>query len=233
MGDLIFNLHCASTKDSFCFILFLILNLNQLSVPVLSKPSRMIFPDEVEWDLRPPSCANGSLYCLRSDSYPYSKIERALKLRNISPVDFESDEPSDTGGMAFRDWEPAERPMCSARSTTIYPQVGWTTNKRWKTIINQQGYIQGVVVEICNSEGQPCEVECELKTSTTRCIQKYMKRRLHSLTQNGQVIKETFLMPSSCLCTYKKAKSLIKQISNCNKLNPWRSDANGISFNPK
>lgn len=117
----------------------------------------IVFPDESEENTfpevnlnTPPNCAKGSTFCEDFDSYPYDELQSLLR-RSVDPKIFFGDEDG-ADELNNRIGEPEEHFVCAAVDKTIYPRVGKTRNNEWKVIVNQrdqEGYIQGIRVEIC------------------------------------------------------------------------------------
>ncbi|XP_049820214.1 protein spaetzle isoform X2 [Aethina tumida] len=178
-----------------------------------SSEQEVVFPDEYDMTFDPvpkidgtPKCANGLTFCEEFDAYPYHHVKDILEEEHVHKDLFGKDDvPFE---ITNRIGEDEDVFVCRASQRTIYPKLGKNKNNKWKFIINQDdtdGYIQGIRVETCVREGNTCDVIGDLPSGfTTSCKQKYVYRRLLSLTENGKPVPDTFLLPSACCCAYKR-----------------------------
>ncbi|XP_022911378.2 protein spaetzle-like [Onthophagus taurus] len=180
-----------------------------------SNNQAIIFPDDADEDdsiitpIKPyerPSCAKGSTYCEKIDGYPSDLVERMLQvpspLENLFGIDDGPDE------IANRLGDDEDVSLCQTVDRMIFPKIAKTKSNKWKYIINQDGsdkYVQGIRVESCLNPGQPCSfLSNETLGYTSYCKQKYVYRRLISLSEEGQPTTDVFEVPSACCCSYKK-----------------------------
>ncbi|CAH0551628.1 unnamed protein product [Brassicogethes aeneus] len=183
------------------------------------KVDRISFPDSKEDvggilpRLGDVKCADGLTYCENFDKYPYDRVQNILQHKPVHKELFGYDE--EPTAFVHRMEEFDEHFVCKATTRTIFPTVGKNTNNQWKFIINQKkdGYIQGVRVETCRFPGKRCDILSELPSGyVTACKQKYVYRRLISLSDNGEPAMDTFIMPSACCCSYKKDLDFLSRI---------------------
>ncbi|XP_049821104.1 protein spaetzle-like [Aethina tumida] len=176
----------------------------------MNKSSRdaITFPEEDEIiaprieDLT--KCSNGRTYCETFDKYPTSHVKYVMRENPVYKALFGEEEESEF--ITRRDEE--ETFLCKSKVETIFPKVGKNINNEWRFIINQKddGFVQGIRVETCKSEDLPCDIIGEMSAVyVTKCKQKYVRRRMLSLTNQGEPVPDTFLMPSACCCSYKSA----------------------------
>ncbi|CAL4134205.1 unnamed protein product [Meganyctiphanes norvegica] len=95
----------------------------------------------------------------------------------------------------------SENPVCAAEETIIYPKRARTQNEEWVYVLNQGNTVQGVKVEKCLSNNQPCRLGAANTEVDTVCRQKYIYKKL--LVMNGagtDIVPESVLMPSCCVC---------------------------------
>ncbi|KAL3276965.1 hypothetical protein HHI36_012330 [Cryptolaemus montrouzieri] len=173
----------------------------------------IVFPDEYDvFDSIPriegvPKCANGDTFCEKFDSYPKHHLKQVLQNKEVIREFFGRDEESPViinrhGGLAE-----SVNFLCPSVERTIFPKIGKNKNNKWKYIINQEedGYIQGVRVETCRRKNVPCDLIGELPLGyITSCKQKYIYRRLLSVSDLGAPTPDTFQLPSACCCSYKR-----------------------------
>lgn len=153
-----------------------------------------------------PKCADGKSYCEDIESYPYDFVDNLIQKSNLpTELFFKEEVPNKIVNRNSLD----ESYICASSERTIFPKIAKNKRDEWKYIINQgdkNGYVQGVVVETCRSHGRPCELfgSSLPEGYTTECKQKYTYRRLISITDSGQVVHDSFQMPSACCCSYRR-----------------------------
>ncbi|CAG9824810.1 unnamed protein product [Phaedon cochleariae] len=153
--------------------------------------SDIIFPDDEVEAPAPlrlplirgrPACASGATFCEHFDRYPSHQLKHILSRHSLGKELFGMDESPDE--VAGRDGS-GESFVCGSVDNTIFPKIGVNKN---------------------NNFGKPCDVIGELPEGyVTSCKQKYIYRRLLSLTDNGTPVQDTFKLPSACCCTYKRS----------------------------
>ncbi|KAJ8985648.1 hypothetical protein NQ317_015144, partial [Molorchus minor] len=173
----------------------------------------ILFPEEMD-EVVPvprihgtPRCAEGSTFCENFESYPYRHLKHLLDRNAVdkklyfgkdeSPAEFNS--RTDDEGDDF---------LCSGMTREIFPKLAQNKNDEWRIIVNQgkrDGYVQGLRIELCRREGAPCNMIGDLPLGyRSVCKQKYMYRRLLSVDADGSFIADSFKMPSSCCCSYRR-----------------------------
>ncbi|KAJ3653874.1 hypothetical protein Zmor_013103 [Zophobas morio] len=182
----------------------------------------IIFPDayQVIFENVPrintaPKCAKGKTYCEDFDPYPYNQVKDMLQRKHIRNDLFGKDEPpEDRYSITNRNGD-FESFVCTSVQKTVFPRVGKNKNNKWKFIINQEesdGYVQGIRIEVCRKEGSACDLIGErVNGYITSCKQKYMLRRMMSLSENGDPMPDTFQLPSACCCSYRKDLSFLSR----------------------
>jgi len=101
-----------------------------------------------------------------------------------------------------------ETPACAAEETIIYPKRAKTEKEEWVFVLNQGNNRQGVKVEKCISNGQSCNLGAARTEVNSVCRQKYIYKKL--LVMNGagtNIVPESVLMPSCCVCYLKKERN--------------------------
>ncbi|XP_008201191.2 protein spaetzle [Tribolium castaneum] len=174
---------------------------------------QVIFNDVPKID-GPPKCAEGNTFCEDFDSYPYNHVKNVLKRKRVHTDLFGKDELLDERYSITNRNGDFEAFICTSISKTIFPRVGINKNNKWKVIINQEedGYIQGIRTEICRKEGAACDLIGDRANGyITSCKQKYMLRRMMSLSENGDPVPDTFQLPSACCCSYRKDLSFLSR----------------------
>ncbi|KAG5883234.1 hypothetical protein JTB14_026455 [Gonioctena quinquepunctata] len=161
----------------------------------------------------PPMCTKGSTFCENVISYPYHHLKEILKrnpvYKKLSGKDEAPLEIINRNGAG----EDQERFFCSSFIRTIYPQIGKNKDNKWKYIVNmkeEDGIVQGLLVETCRSPNTPCEIVEELPLGyTTSCKQKYIYRRLLAWDGSGSIYPDNFKIPTACCCSYKRTSEIL------------------------
>ncbi|KAF2882704.1 hypothetical protein ILUMI_23437 [Ignelater luminosus] len=176
---------------------------------------QIIFPDSYELLNKPigriektPPCANGLSFCEDIDSYPYDHLRTVLQKKPAEKTFFGVDEAPETIANRFGGEFDDQPFICGSRETTIFPKVAMNKNYKWKYIINQgesDKYIQGIRIETCIKPESPCYLIGSAPAGySTSCKQKFILRRLLSVSETGQPVADSFRIPSACCCSFKK-----------------------------
>ncbi|XP_055697944.1 protein spaetzle isoform X6 [Phlebotomus papatasi] len=147
-----------------------------------------------------PDCAKDSTFCLEDQNYPESHIESLLEKNYKQYVDFLTEDYI-TADLTQRNDIPGEESLCESYENKVYPKSAENRDHKWLYIINQSNFTQGVRVEQCRRESQPCSLASLFPpTYISECRQKYQYRQLLALDERGEIIKDFFRLPSCCKC---------------------------------
>lgn len=152
-----------------------------------------------------PRCSHEGNFCESVPTYPYAAVNKMLK--NLVRKDFFGLEEDEVEPWNRMDGEGEEKFMCQSYTKVIRPQSGKTLDGKWKYIINleNQEYVQAIKIEICKNPKKPCEMSHNFPRDViTTCKQKYMNRRLLSISNNGSAEPDIYALPSGCSCSYKR-----------------------------
>ncbi|CAG9818071.1 unnamed protein product [Phaedon cochleariae] len=186
----------------------------------------IIFPDSFELIFEPlpkidgaPKCADDSTFCENIDSYPYHHLKDVLQKNTLYKELFGTDEaPVEISNRVGGE---DDRYVCGAFERTIFPQVGMNKDNKWKFIINQgekDGFVQGIRIETCRKPDTPCDIIGDLPNGyVTSCKQKYVYRRLLALNDTGAPVPDSFKIPSSCCCSYKRDFDILARFGSAVK----------------
>lgn len=94
-----------------------------------------------------PRCAGNFTFCEHIDSYPYTHLKYLLE-RNSSSYRYIFNKEEVKEELVHRQ-SPESSFVCRSIIKTVFPRIGENKNNKWKFIINQDNYLQGVRVEIC------------------------------------------------------------------------------------
>ena len=96
--------------------------------------------------------------------------------------------------------------LCATNTHTKYPKLLKNENNTEKFIVNVDGHKQGLVIETCVEKAE-CKFASRFPdTYTSECRQRYARRRLMAVGEDGNPAFDTFIVPSCCVCTVKKIK---------------------------
>lgn len=99
-------------------------------------------------------------------------------------------------------------PMCASEETIIFPKRAKTRSNDWVFVLNQGKRKQAVKVEKCRNNNRPCNLGAAGTEVNSVCRQKYIYKKL--LVMNGagtDIVPESVLMPSCCVCYIKKERN--------------------------
>ncbi|XP_050052637.1 uncharacterized protein [Dermacentor andersoni] len=101
---------------------------------------------------------------------------------------------------------PEVDPACPVRTMFVSPKAGLSDRSQWKYVVNLQdrdpSAKQVIRVDVCRSPDTACSNAISLPFGyTSRCTQKYLKKKLLSLDSDGSgTSEENFFVPSCCVC---------------------------------
>ncbi|XP_044756806.1 protein spaetzle-like isoform X2 [Coccinella septempunctata] len=174
----------------------------------------VVFPEDYDVLFDPipringiPKCSKGDTFCEDFEAYPRHHLRQVLSQKEGLREFFGKDEEAPFIVNRHGGLEESVNYLCPSVERTVFPKVGKNKNNKWKYIINQaeDGYIQGVRVETCRRRNAPCDIISDLPLGyITSCKQKYIYRRLLSVSDLGAPTPDTFQLPSACCCSYKR-----------------------------
>lgn len=101
---------------------------------------------------------------------------------------------------------PEVDPACPVRTMFVSPKAALSDRSQWKFVVNLQdrdpSAKQVIRVDVCRSPETACSNAITLPFGyTSRCTQKYLKKKLLSLdSDGGGTSEENFFVPSCCVC---------------------------------
>lgn len=101
---------------------------------------------------------------------------------------------------------PEVDPACPVRTMFVSPKAALSDRSQWKYVVNLQdrdpSAKQVIRVDVCRSPDTACSNAISLPFGyTSRCTQKYLKKKLLSLdSDGGGTSEENFFVPSCCVC---------------------------------
>jgi len=180
------------------------------------------------------SSGNGETYCEDEDEdYPINSVMKALDKNNELSAElfqqlFDSQcKPLQTRGEFYID----EEQVCYGEPKIIFPRKAKNLDEKWRYVVNIDNYTQSVEIEEChnfNSEYQPGFAEEEDSVqfgekkvaedfgvclysgsegndpSLTSCKQIYTEHKLLALSEEGQLLVDSFKLPSACACFFRE-----------------------------
>uniref|UniRef100_A0A0A1X3M5 Protein spaetzle n=1 Tax=Zeugodacus cucurbitae TaxID=28588 RepID=A0A0A1X3M5_ZEUCU len=150
----------------------------------------------------------GKPYCLDVPNY-----EESTGLNQIDSQNFEKfksyfkDDILQTPNITQRmNTDPQEEYYCSSTPQLIYPKSAETKESKWMLVVQHPNHKQGILVEQCDKEAEPCRFDDLLpKFYTSRCKQSYIFRTM-IVSVNGKLQEEQVKMPSCCKCVLRHSQ---------------------------
>ncbi|KAJ8925150.1 hypothetical protein NQ315_001335 [Exocentrus adspersus] len=150
-----------------------------------------------------PKCAANATFCEETDLYPYDHFKYILERNATLGKAFDMNQQREEVAQRLNPFE--DNFVCKSISRTVFPKAALNKNNKWKFIINQDKYLQGVSVEVCHRENAPCDLIGDIRPGyITYCKQKYIYSKLLSLNDRGNPAVDLFKIPSACCCAYMK-----------------------------
>ncbi|EAT34304.1 AAEL013434-PA [Aedes aegypti] len=170
------------------------------------RSSRFVFPSDLEPRIDRTECTPDYPVCTNVIDYPHDLINDIVgrQKERFAEV-FGNDIVLNDGDKLVQRFDVDENGnsfefICESRERLIHPRSGFNTDNRTIMIINTKEYMQGVRIETCSSQGQPC-VKLNPLFGKTECRQLYHYRTLLAIDpQTNQPYKEKFKLPSCCKC---------------------------------
>lgn len=132
---------------------------------------------------------------------------------------------SQSVALAFPTEDYADIDECVTSRKIIQPKELTNVMNEKRLLIQNETFVQSIVVETCEwvifltkfkkqtifkatfiRSGTPCK-SSSLGDLRTSCVQEYMKMSLVASQENGEVVNESFYLPSHCVCQLIKNKS--------------------------
>ncbi|XP_074093896.1 neurotrophin 1-like isoform X2 [Cotesia typhae] len=144
-----------------------------------------------------PKC-DGREFCEEVPDYPIEIVEKALRSKKSLELLNTKDRPLDPKPKFGNDKSDG---LCKGLSKYIIPRAAHNKDGETKYIINTKEYVQGMNVETCENVDSPCRLIDGFAVGyKTMCVQKFMYKKLVSLSDTGEAETDWFSMPASCCC---------------------------------
>lgn len=156
-------------------------------------------------------CSLNDTFCIKVDNYPREDLSNLFrKSKFMANPYYDIDAINEINDFETRMSDDLQlEPFCQARVSVIYPEVGLTSYNQWRYIVqdsstDNSSIKQGIVVEKCVDVRVPCMFDGTLPTGyVSTCIQKYLYKRLITISGSNEFYYDTFKMPSCCQCKYR------------------------------
>ncbi|KAK3914915.1 Protein spaetzle [Frankliniella fusca] len=151
----------------------------------------------------PPPCARGSTFCTDIDNYPENYLQSMLRSALVPYKEYFGKDEIPIGNISQRIDSNEGTPLCPYQEQVVYPKVAKNKEDKWRYIVNQDNYVQGVRVEYCSDDTKSCELADNFPYGyKTTCRQKYIFRKLVALHPEGNTQTDMFKLPSCCSCYF-------------------------------
>jgi len=224
-----------------CFALLLLIGI--LDTFQFAQCDDFVFQNgRTDWLETPEECENGANYCGGDESkYPHEQIqaiiERAVELKNSSEnferffmpfkeVDDAAADPSLSSNSVSQN-DTYSVPACKSRRELVLPRYprAKDIDQKWVYLVElANGASQQIEVNVCENIDQKCANEKDQTSGTTVCKQIYKTQKLLAVSQDGELVVDTFSLPSACICYHRKTDLIrIRGLANFNS--PSMSDS--------
>lgn len=173
---------------------------------------RIYFPDSehspIQFEVE--KCPGNKTYCGGDVSkYPEEEIkaiiDRAVELKysreNMDHFFHQLEEVNEPGTD-----EKLYQPACPSRREMI-PRYSRAQNidHKWRYLVEVAGATQQVEVHICKEVNKPCKNDEDNPSGEpkTVCKQLFRTQKLLAVNEEGEIVVDTFELPSACICNYK------------------------------
>ncbi|XP_063217509.1 uncharacterized protein LOC134528127 isoform X1 [Bacillus rossius redtenbacheri] len=151
-----------------------------------------------------PDCAKGLTYCENVNGYPNDQIVQLISKETSM---YKSLFGTDVWMPEIANRISPDEELCKYNEQIVFPKVGKNKDEKWTWIANTPEFKQGVRVEECQNTNSECQLVSNWPIGyKTECKQKYILRRMLSVTGDGSPSADDFLFPSCCVCSVKKVE---------------------------
>lgn len=188
------------------------------------RESDIVFPNDTDTEFQEPTnsvlvpkCKTDEIICTNVESYPENLIESIVKDEAYRFRDFFGEDKLIQPNITSRLGDPS-RPgdayLCDSEVELFYPQVGLTSQDKWKVIVNTPNYTQGIRIERCSRLKSPCNYANHFSIPFEPiCEQKYIIRQLVSVNDRRKTSIDQFKIPSCCNCVLKQRNKIKSDVA--------------------
>lgn len=169
-------------------------------------PGPIVFPGQISSQkhfspIVPESCRQTNTFCIDIPNYPESHIDGILQNTAVDVQQRIGIDELEEVSITQRIGDPDEIELCPFIERLVYPKAAQNKENKWLIIVNQPNFQQGFRVEICVPDNGPCSPEISFRIGIqAKCKQKHILRKMQALDENGNIIMDTFRLPSCCSC---------------------------------
>ncbi|XP_030370797.1 protein spaetzle [Scaptodrosophila lebanonensis] len=169
---------------------------------------RPVTPAPLPVDTGSHQCADGfkesRSFCTKVKNYPDISNLKDVLSRNFAGFFSDEQQPVELGVRM----DGSEQVLCKSRTKYLYPELGQSLDQSWHVIVNTEEFKQGIRVEECEDEGQPCNfLDSFYNNYQPVCKQHYILKHLATINNStgGEttVRKSPIKIPSCCKCVIK------------------------------
>ncbi|KAB0793956.1 hypothetical protein PPYR_13576 [Photinus pyralis] len=176
---------------------------------VYSTMDRYLPPAEADFSAsgKGQNCVAG--VCNEAKDYPYNHIKDVLnKIKTYNKLFGFLEGTVVTLPNRFKPGvDEEDETLCPVITHTVYPKTIKNENDTERYIINIDEHKQGLVFETCVEKAKCKFYNIFPAIYTSQCSQRYARRRLVALEEDGKPATDTFVVPSCCVCTVKIKKT--------------------------
>lgn len=168
-----------------------------------------VFPEESaskytpQVDGQKPKCVNEYDFCESVNGYPRDYLKKVLE-NDVGASIYQQFFGSDLLDVGPRFGE-EETSLCPSVEEIVFPKVAQNKDAKWRYVINEEDYVQGIRIEKCGKQSSCTFSENFPAGYTTSCQQKYIYRKLLAYADDGKPTADSFRLPSCCSCVVTKS----------------------------
>jgi len=155
------------------------------------------------------------------DNYPVDEINRIFEATEALRASAETfdrffragapiNQDTDSDGAHPRKIEDKNLELACASRTELIPRFARAKNikGKWKYLLQaSDGNVQNYQITVCSTPGGVCvnDLDSPAGEGRTICRQIFKTEKLLALDESGDVVVDTFLLPSACVCHFRES----------------------------
>lgn len=183
------------------FATVLIVSVTAVTAGTDTEGSDWVFPPDYYVPNLPESCVNSTICETKCSKYPQALMDEIVTRENLERFSIEE---TVIGNRASFD-ELEESTLCTSNTASLVIFEAQNQDGEWRYIVQSSArkYQQILVTSVCSTPKGACGSIAVFPPSVTpRCEQQYVDHLLFSLGPGGELMRDSFRVPSCCVCTF-------------------------------